>query len=113
MEEVRGKSEELRNVEFIYEHKTGDLFCAAAMMGAYAGGGDAAAVEKLRLFALNLGLAFQFEDDLLDGDSPYPEAETKALVEKHTAAAIEALAALPGDTGFLRSLAAKLVNRTF
>ena len=101
------------SVDFIYEHKTGDLFCAAAVMGAYAGGGDGAAVEKLRAFALNLGLAFQFEDDLLDGDSPYPEAETKALVEKHTAAAVAALDGLPGDTVFLRELAARLVGRSF
>ena len=111
-EEVRGKSEELRNVDFVYEHKTGDLFCAAAVMGAYAGGGDDVSVEKLRAFALNLGLAFQFEDDLLDGDSPYPESETRALVEKHTSAAIAALDGLPGDTKFLRDLASRLVNRT-
>ena len=110
-EELRMKNEELRNVDFVYEHKTGDLFCAAAVMGAYAGGGDDVSVEKLRAFALNLGLAFQFEDDLLDGDSPYPESETRALVEKHTAAAIAALDGLPGDTKFLRDLASRLVNR--
>ena len=99
------------DVDFIYEHKTGDLFCAAAVMGAYAGGGDAESVEKLRAFALSLGLAFQFEDDLLDGDSPYPESETRALVGKHTAAAVSALDGLPGDTGFLRGLASRLVDR--
>ena len=110
-EELRMTNEELRNVDFVYEHKTGDLFCAAAVMGAYAGGGDDVSVEKLRAFALNLGLAFQFEDDLLDGDSPYPESETRALVEKHTAAAIAALDGLPGDTKFLRDLASRLVNR--
>ena len=111
-EELRMKNEELRNVDFVYEHKTGDLFCAAAVMGAYAGGGDDVSVEKLRAFALNLGLAFQFEDDLLDGDSPYPESETRTLVEKHTSAAIAALDGLPGDTKFLRDLASRLVNRT-
>ena len=100
------------DINFIYEHKTGDLFCAAAVMGAYAGGGDAAAVEKLRAFAAALGLAFQFEDDLLDGDSPYDEAETRALVEKHTQSSLAALVGLPGDTSFLRELARKLVGRT-
>lgn len=102
---------ELSNVDFVYEHKTGDLFCAAAVMGAYAGGGDAAAVEKLRAFALSLGFAFQFEDDLLDGDSPYPVDETKALVNKHTSAALAALDGLPGETAFLRELAVGLVGR--
>ena len=35
------------NVSFIYRHKTADLFIAAAKMGALAGGGSAAAVERL------------------------------------------------------------------
>ena len=99
------------DVSFIYTHKTADLFVAAATMGGYAGGGDAASVEKLRTFALNLGLAFQYEDDLLDGDSPYSREKTESLVHETTAAAIAALAGLPGDTSFLKALAEKLVNR--
>jgi len=99
-------------VEFVYTHKTADLFVAAAAMGGYAGGGDAASVEKLRTFALNLGLAFQYEDDLLDGDSPYSREKTEALVRETTAASISALAGLPGDTSFLKALAEKLVGRS-
>ena len=98
-------------VDFVYTHKTADLFIAAATMGGYAGGGDAARVGKLRTFALNLGLAFQYEDDLLDGDSPFPKEKTESLVHETTAAAIAALAGLPGDTSFLKALAEKLVNR--
>ncbi|MBR5548447.1 MAG: polyprenyl synthetase family protein [Kiritimatiellae bacterium] len=99
-------------VDFVYTHKTADLFVAAAAMGGYAGGGDAASVEKLRTFALNLGLAFQYEDDLLDGDSPYSREKTEALVRETTAASIAALAELPGDTSFLKALAEKLVGRS-
>jgi geranylgeranyl pyrophosphate synthase len=99
-------------VNFVYTHKTADLFVAAAAMGALAGGGDAASVEKLRTFALNLGLAFQYEDDLLDGDSPYSREKTEALVRETTAAAVAALEGLPGDTSFLKALAEKLVGRT-
>ena len=98
-------------VDFVYTHKTADLFVAAATMGGYAGGGDASSVGKLRTFALNLGLAFQYEDDLLDGDSPFPREKTESLVHETTAAAIAALAGLPGDTSFLRALAQKLVDR--
>ena len=98
-------------VDFVYAHKTADLFVAAATMGGYAGGGDASSVGKLRTFALNLGLAFQYEDDLLDGDSPFPREKTESLVHETTAAAIAALAGLPGDTSFLRALAQKLVDR--
>jgi len=111
---VQGQVEDIvqgKDVGYIYEHKTADLFMAAAMMGALAGGGDAAQVEKLRLFALNLGLAFQYEDDLLDGDSPYSEDETRRLVDKTTSAAIDALKGLPGDTAFLVSLAQRLITR--
>ena len=62
--------------------------------------------------ALNLGLAFQYEDDLLDGDSPYSREKTESLVRETTAASIAALEGLPGDTSFLKALAEKLVGRT-
>ena len=97
---------------FVYAHKTADLFIAAAAMGGLAGGGSAADIAALKEFALNLGLAFQYEDDLLDGDSPYPREKTEALVNETTSAAIAALGRLPGDTSFLRDLARRLVGRT-
>ena len=97
--------------DFIYRHKTADLFIAAAAMGALAGGGTAADVAALKEFALNLGLAFQYEDDLLDGDGLYPPEETERLVNETTAAAVAALGRLPGDTTFLRELAQRLVGR--
>lgn len=113
---VRGQVEDISDdrgdIDFIYRHKTADLFVAAAAMGAYAGGGSDTDAERLRTYALNLGLAFQFEDDLLDGDSPYAKAETERKIADMTKSAIAALDGLPGDTGFLSSLAARLVGRT-
>lgn len=110
---VAGQVEDIGKVtdEFVYVHKTADLFIAAAKMGALAGGGSVEEVEKLGEFALNLGLAFQFEDDLLDGDGIYDRETTKAKVETTTAAAIAALEGLPGDTAPLRNLAVKLIGR--
>ncbi len=99
-------------VDFVYEHKTAGLFVAAACMGAWAGGGTSEQVERLRRFALNLGLAFQYEDDLLDGDSPYSREETVKRVHASTAAAIAALEGLPGDAAFLAGLASRLVGRS-
>ena len=99
------------DVDFIYRHKTADLFIAAAAMGGLAGGGGEADVAALKEFALNLGLAFQYEDDLLDGDGIYPPAETERLARETTAAAVAALDKLPGDTTFLREFAQKLVGR--
>ena len=98
-------------ISFIYRHKTADLFIAAAAMGGLAGGGSDADVAALREFALNLGLAFQYEDDLLDGDGIYPPGETERLVHETTAAAVAALDQLPCDTTFLRELAHKLIGR--
>lgn len=113
---VRGQVEDIasgaKDVPFIYEHKTADLFMAAAVTGALAGGGDDAAVEKLRLFAYHLGIAFQFEDDLLDDDSPFPRDETMRRVKSETDAALAALDGLPGDTSMLIDLALSLVGRT-
>ena len=99
------------DVDFIYTHKTADLFIAAAAMGGLAVGGSEADVAALKEFAHNLGLAFQYEDDLLDGDSPYPREKTEELVRETTATAVSALGRLPGDTTFLRELAQKLVGR--
>lgn len=110
---VQGQVEDIVHVtdEFVYVHKTADLFIAAAKMGALAGGGDADAVKKLGDFALNLGLAFQFEDDLLDGDGIYDRETTARKVEETTAAAIAALEGLPGDVEPLKALARKLIGR--
>ena len=108
---ARGGGASADMVDFVYEHKTADLFMASAVMGALAAGAAEEHVERLRRFALKLGLAFQYEDDLLDGDSPYARDITERLVHETTAAAIEALKGLPGDTSFLASLAERLARR--
>ena len=114
---VRGQVEDIasdaKDVPFIYEHKTADLFMAAAVTGALAGGGDDASVEKLRLYAYHLGLAFQYEDDLLDDDSPFSRDETARRVQSETDAALAALVGLPGDATPLVSLARSLMGRTY
>jgi geranylgeranyl diphosphate synthase type II len=111
---VQGQVEDIaatKDVEFIYTHKTADLFIAAAVMGGLAADASDADIERLRSFALNLGLAFQYEDDLLDSDSPYGRKETEQLAADCTSAAIAALEGLPGDTSFLRKLASQLLGR--
>lgn len=110
---VRGQVEDIHgdDTDFIYRHKTADLFVAAAAMGGYAGGGSSGQVECLRRYALNLGLAFQHEDDIIDGDSPFAEDVTRAKISDLTAAALDALVGLPGDTLPLETLAKRLVGR--
>lgn len=111
---VAGQVEDIAatgDTAYIYEHKTADLFVAAAVMGAFAANADDATVEKLKSFALNLGLAFQYEDDLLDGDSPYSREETERLAAETTAKSIAALEDMPGDVSVLKDLASRLLGR--
>lgn len=111
---VQGQVEDVAKsdgLDFIYMHKTSDLFVAAAVMGGYAADAKDEEIAALRVYARNLGLAFQFEDDLLDGDSPYTKAEIEKRIHETTDAAIAALAALKGNTDFLTLLAASLVGR--
>lgn len=100
------------NVDYIYLHKTSDLFVAAAVMGARVAGASEEICKALYVYGRNLGLAFQFEDDLLDGDSPYSKEETERRILETTEAAVDALVVMPGDATFLRELAWSLVHRS-
>ncbi|HEV2290814.1 MAG TPA: polyprenyl synthetase family protein [Gemmatimonadales bacterium] len=50
----------------VHHGKTGALIRAACALGGIAAGADADAVEGLRRFGLDIGLAFQVADDVLD-----------------------------------------------
>lgn len=111
---VQGQVEDIAatgDIGYIYEHKTADLFIAACVMGGFAAGGTVDDISCLRRFALNLGLAFQYRDDLLDGDSPLPKEETESRVLRCTETAVKALEGLRGSTEFLSQLAHQLIDR--
>ena len=55
-------------LEACHTLKTAALFSAAATMGGHVGGGSDMEVEQCRKYGLNLGLAFQHADDLLDAE---------------------------------------------
>ncbi|HET9480187.1 MAG TPA: polyprenyl synthetase family protein [Candidatus Polarisedimenticolia bacterium] len=57
---------DLATLEFIHSHKTGSLFIASAEIGAQICGATDGEMEALRAYAMNLGLAFQITDDLID-----------------------------------------------
>ena len=97
---------------YMYAHKTGDLFVAAAQMGALAADADDEALRNVTDFAMNLGLAFQFEDDLLDFDGAASREETERLAKECTARALDALGNMNGDTSLLEDIAKMLLGRT-
>lgn len=113
-------------LEFIHQHKTADLFCAAVRMGAMTAGADAATLAGLTTYGTHLGLAFQMIDDLQDGakDPHVTTGELNALplygvegarrrAETHVDRALAGLACLPqGPTEPLRAIAAFTISRT-
>lgn len=60
----------------IIRQKTASLIAACCASGASAGGADADAVERMRLFGEHTGIAFQIKDDLFDYGSPGSDATT-------------------------------------
>jgi geranylgeranyl diphosphate synthase type II len=64
MDEVSGAS--LESVEKLHRKKTAALFAASMVMGAIAAKAPQEVIDHLRNFALDMGLAFQIRDDVLD-----------------------------------------------
>ncbi len=107
--------------------KTACLIEAACVMGCIAAGADEEKINAARAFAVNLGLAFQIKDDLLEyndevnsdvenGKSTYVSvfgfAKAEALTAAFTEKAVAALDAF-GERGRpLKAFAETLLNRT-
>jgi len=107
-------------LEFIHQHKTADLFCAAIRMGAIAGGATDPQLDRLTTYGANVGLAFQIIDDILDADEEDGCScvgllgidEAKRLATARTETAVSALADF-GDTATpLVMIAQHMLERT-
>jgi len=55
-----------KTLEYIHRSKTGALLTASVVTGGMYAGADDAQVQNLRDFGMNIGLAFQIVDDVLD-----------------------------------------------
>jgi geranylgeranyl diphosphate synthase type II len=64
--DLDSKSADLKTLEFIHNHKTGNLFVIACETGARLCGASEKKREALRKYARNIGLAYQIRDDILD-----------------------------------------------
>jgi len=71
--EKTGKALNFEDLDFIYRLKTAALLEASLMIGAVIGGGDELEVKKIEKIALNIGMAFQIQDDILDETSSEKE----------------------------------------
>lgn len=61
-----GSKLDFDTLEFIHSRKTGALFVAAAAIGGMLANIHPAPLQRVEVFAKNLGLAFQITDDVLD-----------------------------------------------
>ena len=133
--DVTGEGSEptLEKVDYIHRHKTADLLTAPIEAGFILAGADDAAVAAGCEYGVNLGLAFQMVDDLLDvegdaatlGKTPGKDAaegkltwvavkgieETRKDAAQAVEKAVAALKNISGETNFLKTLAQSTLNR--
>jgi geranylgeranyl diphosphate synthase, type II len=64
-----GRELDFDTLEFIHSRKTGALFVVAAAVGGMLANIHPAPLQRIEVFAKNLGLAFQITDDILDATS--------------------------------------------
>jgi len=125
VEDIRLAADPTRDtIDYVFQHKTADLFRAAVRLGAIAADANDAALAALSSFADHLGFAFQIIDDLLDAAEAKADTkpelscldvmtaeEARAWASLHTRQSVAALAGLPGDTAPLSALANDLLSR--
>nr|WP_114746279.1 farnesyl diphosphate synthase [Falsibacillus pallidus] len=121
--EGENKSLGLEQLEYIHLHKTGKLLVFSVLAGAIIAGANEEELQQYERFAVNLGLAFQIQDDILDieGDeskigkpvgsdadnqkSTYPSILSldgaKAKLAEHVSLAKDALKAAGHNAEFL------------
>ena len=128
-----GSQIEIELLQYIHELKTSALIQIAMMVGAILAGATDDEVSKIEEIALNIGLAFQIQDDVLDVISTDEELgkpvksdeknlkttyvsiygidKARQLVNDYSIKAIDSLKALNGDNEFLVEYIESLINR--
>lgn len=118
---------------YIHKHKTGALIAASVKIGGMLKGADARTMDALSVYGMNLGLAFQIVDDILDlqGDEAvigkpvgsdlkknkltYPALfgldESRRRAETLIAEGVDAISWMPRSAEPLRAIADYIVRR--
>ena len=131
--ELTGKKLDEERLDFIFKLKTGALLEASLMVGAALAGADEKYIELMEQAGLNIGMAFQIQDDILDITSTteelgkpvhsdekndkttyvslYGMEKAHEDVEKYSKKALSIMEELPYENQFLYTLIEKLINR--
>jgi geranylgeranyl diphosphate synthase, type II len=124
---------DIEDLEKIHALKTGALIEASIYTGAVLGDGSHQQIERLRIYAKNIGLAFQVADDILDvegdpavmgksvgtdqarGKNTYPALigikESRAYARKLINTALKALDYFDNKSDPLRAIARYIIER--
>ena len=128
-----GKKISKEELNYMHLKKTGELIRVSIVAGAILAEADKSEIELLNKFGLNLGLAFQIKDDILDvtGDvkklgkntladvnksnfiTMYGLEECKVMCEDLTAECITILDKISVNTDILKELTIELLKRDF
>lgn len=128
-----GNSLSLESLKQMHRLKTGALIESSVCSGAILAGMDPSKIDSLKIYAQNIGLAFQVVDDILnvEGDpvllgkatgtdilrnkKTYPSllglAESKIYAEKLIDSALQALSAFDDRSNPLRAIARYIIDR--
>ncbi|OLR65647.1 polyprenyl synthetase family protein [Peptoniphilus porci] len=109
--------------ENMYKLKTAALIRASIVVGGIIAGVEADNITKLSKFGESIGIAYQFEDDLLDEDKDpncgeinmlyfKSKEELKSEIIELTKISYDALEDLELKDNLLKSFVAKLINRS-
>lgn len=131
--ELTGKKLDEERLDFIFKLKTGALLEASLMVGAAIAGTDEKYIELMEQAGLNIGMAFQIQDDILDITSTTEELgkpvhsdekndkttyvslygleKSHEDVEEYSKKALSIMEELPYENQFLYTLIEKLINR--
>ena len=131
--ELTGKKLDEERLDFIFKLKTGALLEASLMVGAALAGADEKYIELMEQAGLNIGMAFQIQDDILDVTSTTEELgkpvhsdekndkttyvslygleKSHEEVEKYSKKALSIMEELPYENQFIYTLIEKLINR--
>ena len=128
-----GKRISKEELNYMHLKKTGELIRSSIVAGAILAEADKSEIDLLNKFGMNLGLAFQIKDDILDvtGDveklgkntladvnksnfiTMYGLEECKVMCENLTAECITILDKISVNTDILKELTIELLKRDF
>ncbi len=131
--DLYGNSSDKDLILKMYSLKTAKLLIAASEIGCILAGADSRFIEASKEFALNLGIAFQIQDDILDVTGSYEKLgkpvlsdekndkntflsivgldNAKSAVKQRTDDAVKALKIFGDSANELKEFAVSLINR--